>query len=36
MKLIFQVAAGVVLGLILHTLIVAFVLVPVARGLVGV
>ena len=33
MKLIFQVAAGVVLGLIAHTLVVAFFLVPFARWL---
>ena len=36
MKLIGQIAVGVTAGLILHTLVVAFVLAPVARAMVGV
>ena len=36
MKLIGQIAVGVTVGLVMHTLVTAFFLVPVARALVGV
>ena len=35
MKLILQIAAGIMLGLVAHTLTTAFLLVPIARALAG-
>ena len=35
MKLILQIAAGVALGLVLHVFATAFILVPLAKALVG-